>query len=403
MRRYATILAILLAPLLHAATFRFDPAAPTNDTTTKVTFSGTSPISCLPTAPTRVLVDSAAKLITLQFEYGLGDLCPSIATPFTKSDLNLGVLPAGVYDVVAQLALGTHPTVVGTTKLVVRDVTTYTISPAFAPAFGGALVTVSSKEPFDVEPIHVTLGGEQVSITRLNPNTIQFNAPPHAPGPVDLVVESVMGGRHVAAATFTYYDPHSATPDPFLFTFLLFPLDFAGPGAFESLWTTDNWVETSAGKAKLPVTGSASGVVYPIPRAENVSANSRIRDTSRAALNAGSEIPVVREDDFADHIRLLNAPTGKNFRALLRVWTTGEPATKFFYNIDQVPSLVPSVAKLQPAQGGLFYGTSDLTPFLDAASDHLDISVFVATGTRVWGMISITNNDTQQVTIISPQ
>ena len=403
MRRYATIIALLIAPLLHAATFRFDPPAPTNDTTTKVTFSGTSPISCLPTAPTRVFVDGGAKRITLQFEYGLGDLCPAIHTPFTRSGLNLGVLPAGVYDVVAQLALGLHPTVVGTTKLVVHDVTTYTISPAFAPIDGGALVTVSSKEPFDVEPIHVSLGGQEVPVTRIYPGTIQISAPPYAAGPVDLVVESVMGGRHVATAAFTYYDPHAVTPDPFLFTFLLFPLDFAGPGAFESLWTTDNWVETPAGKGKLPVTGSASGVVYPVPRAETVTANSRIRDTSRSALNAGSEVPVVREDAFADHLRLLNVPTGKNFRALLRVWTSGEPANKFFYDIDQVPSLVPSVAKLAPAPGGLLYGTSILTPFLDSPNDHLDITVFVGTGTRIWGMISITNNDTQEVTIISPQ
>ncbi len=403
MRRYATVLAIFLAPLLHAATFRFDPPTPANDTTTKVTFSGTLPVSCLPNAPTRVIVDDAAKRVTMRFEYaGPGDLCPAMIVPFTRS-VNLGVLPAGAYDVVAQLGLGVSPYALGSTKLVVRDVTTYTISPAFGPMSGGTLVTVISKEPFDVEPLHVSLGGQDVPITRVFDNTIQFTAPPHAAGAVDLVVESVMGGRHVATAGFTYFDPQAATPDPFLFTFLLFPIDFAGPGAFGSLWTTDNWVETSAGKEKLPVTGSDSGVVYPLPRSENVSANSRIRDTSRATLNAGSEIPVVREDDFADHIRLLNVPTGKNFRALLRVWTSGEPATRFFYDIDQVPSLVPSAAKLAPAPGGLLYGTSILTPFLDSPHDHLDITVFVPTGTRIWGMISITNNDTQEVTIISPQ
>ena len=402
MRRYVTVLAILLAPFLHAATFRFDPPTPTNDTTTKLTFNGASPIACLPKLPPGVVVDGGAKRITLQFVFGPGDLCQTLPTPFITS-VNLGVLPAGVYDVVAQLALGLDQSVLGATKLVVRDVTTYTISPAFAPTSGGTLVTVNSKEPFDVEPIHVSLGGQDVSITRVFPGTIQFNAPPHAAGPVDLVVESVMGGRHVATAAFTYYDPQAATPDPFVFTWLLFPLDFEGPGAFDSLWTTDNWVETWAGKGKLPVTGSASGVVYPVARAETVAANSRIRDTSRATLNAGTEIPVVHEDDFTDHIRLLNVPTGKNFRALLRVWTVGEPAKRFFYNIDQVPSLVPSTEPLKPAQGGFLYGTAILTPFVDSPNDHLDISIGAGVGTRIWGMISITNNDTQQVTIISPQ
>jgi hypothetical protein len=81
MRRYATLLALLLAPLLQAATFRFDPPTPANDTTAKVTFSGTLPISCIPNGPTRVIVDGDAKRITIRFEYaGPGDLCP--ASPY---------------------------------------------------------------------------------------------------------------------------------------------------------------------------------------------------------------------------------------------------------------------------------------------------------------------------------
>jgi len=399
MRRYVTVLAILLAPLLHAATFRFDPPTPTNDTTTKLTMSGQWPDGC-PRTPS-VFITANVKLITLNFPQS-EVACPAVIVPFSTT-VNLGVLPAGVYDVVAQLGHGDPPYILGSTRFVVRDVTTYAIAPAIAPITGGSLVTVSSKEPFDVEPIHVSLGGQDVSITRINASTIQFSAPPHAAGPVDLVVESVMGGRHVATAAFTYFDPHAATPDPLLFTDLLFPLDFAGPGAFGSTWTTDNYVETSAGKAKLPVTGGAFGVIYPVLRTENVFANSRIRDLSRSALNAGTEIPVVREDDFTDHLRLLNVPSGKNFRALLRVWTTGEPVNQFFVNIDQIPSFAAITAALKPAQGELRYGTFDLTPFLDSPNEHLDLSAGVTPGTRIWGMISITNNDTQQVTIISPQ
>jgi len=282
-------------------------------------------------------------------------------------------------------------------------VTTYTIAPAVAPIAGGDVITVSSKKPFDVEPIHVSLGGTEVAVTRVNTNTIRFNAPPHAAGPVDLVVESVMGGRHVATAAFTYYDPHAATPDPLLFTYLLFPVDFAGPGAFGSIWTTESWIEIGGVKSKLPVTGSASGVVVPLLRTQSVAANSRIRDTSRALQNAGTEIPVVREDDFTDHLRLLNIPSGKNFRALLRIWTSGEPVNQAFFNIDQIPSFAPNGVALQPVQGGLRYGTFDLTPFLDSPNEHLDLSGGVTAGTKIWGMISITNNDTQQVTIISPQ
>jgi IPT/TIG domain len=399
MQRYVTLLALLIAPLLHAATFRFDPPAPTNDTTTKLTFSGTRPDGCATPMPD-VSIDKEAKRITLTFPHSLL-ACPAVVVPISAT-VNLGVLPAGVYDVVAQLAIFDPPYALGSTRFAVRDVTTYTIAPASAPITGGDVITVISKEPFDVEPIHVSLGGNDVPVTRINATSIQFHAPPHAAGPVDLIVESVMGGRHVATAGFTYYDPHAATPDPLLFTSLLFPLDFAGPGAFGSLWTTDNWVEIGAVKSKVPVTGSAAGVVVPVLRTQIVAANSRIRDTSRSSQNAGTEIPVVREDDFTDHLRLLNVPGGKNFRALLRVWTSGEPADRFFFNIDQIPSFAANSVPLQPAPGGLRYGTADLTPFLDSPNEHLDISAGVTAGTRIWGMISITNNDTQQVTIISP-
>ena len=400
MRRYFAILALLfIAPLLHAATFTFDPPTPTNDTTTTLTFSGLWPDGC-PRTPS-VFINQSIKLISLNFPLPAVP-CTAVVVPFSTT-VNLGVLPAGVYDVVASFNQGDPPYVLGTTRFTVRDVTTYTIAPASAPIAGGDVITVNSKEPFDVEPIHVSLGGTEVAVTRVDANTIQFNAPPHAAGPVDLVVESVMGGRHVATAAFTYYDPHAATPDPLLFTYLLFPVDFAGPGAFGSIWTTDSWIEIGGVKSKLPVTGRASGVVVPVLRTQRIAANSRIRDTSRASQNAGTEIPVVREDDFSDHLRLLNVPSGKNFRALLRIWTSGEPVNQAFFNIDQIPSFAPNGVPLQPAQGGLRYGTFDLTPFLDSPNEHLDLSGGVTAGTKIWGMISITNNDTQQVTIISPQ
>ncbi|HJW92904.1 MAG TPA: IPT/TIG domain-containing protein [Thermoanaerobaculia bacterium] len=394
MRRLALIL--LLAPLLHASTFRFDPPAPTNDTTTTLTFSSSWNSGC-PPPPT---VSITAQRINLAFKPFVG-ACSGNIQPFTDV-LNLGVLPAGVYEVVAFVDAPGLPPSLGSTKLVVRDVTTYAIGPYVGPTSGGTSVVIRGKEPFDVEPIHVLFGGVEVPLVRrIDDRTIEVTTLPHAAGPVDVVVQSVMGGTHTATAAFTFYDPKATTPDPFVFTNLLFPIDFAGAGAFGSQWTTENWIETGEGKQKLPVTGSVSGVVVPVLRTDRVAANSRIRDLSRAALTAGTGIPVVRENDFSDHVRLLNIPSGSNMRALLRVWTSGE-APFFYVNIDQIPSFAASVVPLQPAQGGLRYGTFDLTPFLNSPNEHLDLSAGVDIGTRMWGMVSITNNDTQQVTIVSP-
>jgi hypothetical protein len=402
MRRYITVLAILVAPLLHAATFRFDPPVPTNDTTTKLTFFGSWPDGCPSKTP---VVTVGASRIDLVFPRSQTP-CPAVITPFSAT-VNFGLLPAGVYDVSAYISTTDFPYVLGATRLVVRDVTTFTISPAVGRI--GTHVTIAGKEPFDVEPLHVFFGGVEAPVVRrIDDKTIEVTAPSVPAGPVSVVVESVMGGRREAPAAFTFVSPIELDPDPFTYTQLLFPIDFAGPGAFGSVWTTENYFETSdGGEKKLPVLGIASGRVVTVLRSEFVSANSRVKDLSRSALTAGTEVPVVRETDFRERLRLLDIPTGANLRALLRVWTRDERVTTFTLNIDQIPTFAPQLVPMRPAEGdgGLFfnYGTFDLTSFLHSPIEHLDLSAGVPQGTRIWGMISITNNDTQQVTIVSPQ
>jgi hypothetical protein len=61
----------------------------------------------------------------------------------------------------------------------------------------------------------------------------------------------------------------------------------------------------------------------------------------------------------------------------------------------------------------MYFGTADLTPLLpQAKTTPVTVTIFPSgfpsTLTPVlfppiWGMLSITNNDTQQVTILSPQ
>src|SRR5213075_1665262 len=196
MRRLALIL--FLAPLLHAASFRFDPPVPANDTTTTLTFSAVWNSGC----PPQPGVSFVGNKITLAFGPQPGG-CAGVITPFTRT-VNLGVLPAGVYDVVAVNTAGDPPFVMATAKLVVRDVTTFAIAPPAGPIGGGTHVVIASKEPFDVEPIHVLFGGVEVPLTgRLDPRTIEVTTLPHAAGPVDVVVQSVMGGTHTATAAFT--------------------------------------------------------------------------------------------------------------------------------------------------------------------------------------------------------
>lgn len=395
-RRFTLVLAIVLAPFLHATTFRFDPPVPTNTTTTVVSISGQWPDNCPPSTATPVREGQRITLVVPPPVVG----CLATSTRFIFT-ANLGVVPAGVYQ------LATDPPVVSTT-LVVRDVTTLIVEPAVIPIGGGQLRITSPRAYGSFDPLHITIGGTPVNAYVLPGDLkrwIYLAAPPHAAGPADIEIISDTLGHQLAPAALTYYDPNAATPDPFVFTQLLFPIDFAGPGAFGSNWTTENELETSDEHKKLPITGSASGVVVPVLRNTNVAASSRIRDLSRTSQTAGTEIPVVHENDFGNGLRLINIPTGKNFRALLRVWTSGEPPAgdQFFLNFDQIATIVAMHGALVPVQGGLRYGTFDITPFLFFGDGRLDLSAGVATiGTRMWGMVSITNNDTQQVTIVSP-
>src|SRR3954452_20799151 len=117
MRHLALFLALTISPLLHGTTFRFDPPVPDNATTTILTLSTAWPDGCPPAKPD---VTIGANQITLTFEHA-AQACTAVITPYSWT-VNLGVLPAGVYDVTA-------PDLIGSTKLVVRDVKTFTITP----------------------------------------------------------------------------------------------------------------------------------------------------------------------------------------------------------------------------------------------------------------------------------
>jgi len=395
---------LLIAPLTHALSFRFDPPAPTNATTTVVSFVGMWPIACPPSRPRVTVADGR---ITLDFNV-TGDICLAGPVPFERT-VNLGVLNAGVYDFVA---IGTTqpfpqetPTLratYATMKLVVRDATTFAVSPVAGPTSGGTQVRIVSPQAFDVTP-RVSVDGVEVASTPDYPYAIQITTPPHAAGPVDISVDAGAGNTHVAKAAFTYFDPNAATPDPFVFTPILFPIDYEGAGALGSQWRTENVLQVDGNRASLDITNSASGRVMTVHREQQVFANSRVRDLSRSALTTGSEIPIVRETDFVSSLRLLNAPTGGNLRAIVRVWTSGE-TSDVTINIDQIPTFHTRKVVLAPAQGGLSYGTMDISEFLDLGAPFLDVTLNVKNpATRIWGMISVTNNDTGQVTIVSPQ
>ncbi len=327
------------------------------------------------------------------------------------------------------------------------DVAILSVTPASGPATGGTEVTLSGRgfnntcdAPITCLPPQVYFGSLAARETRiLNDTTIVAVTPEAFPGPVNVSVG--IGLQHFAEKTnaFTF-----TGPVPESFERLLLPV-FVPPvhGAFGSEFHTTFRIAAKNGTVRiwgldlgvcevinecinpddpwrivptdeinprnLDANGTPGRFLFA-PKADmaNVAANLRVQDVSRAELNYGTEIPVVRESDFAEsRIVLQNVPGDPRFRNTLHIYSVNAP----FVNVTvagrqavQVP-LRPGATLNDPAyaeftdfprDGGAFRVTID-APVLNPAP------VIEPVLTDIWAFITVTNNETQVISTITPQ
>jgi hypothetical protein len=249
----------------------------------------------------------------------------------------------------------------------------------------------------------------------------------------------------------------SAEPTPGFTRFLVpvYALDI--PGAYGSRWLSETWVRYSGIEtmrmAPRPyecafecTLGGPVGPSLPSLRlqylagypesailvhvetehASEVTFDTRLRDTSRATRSAGTQIPVIREDRMSTGpLYLLNIPIEPAFRNTLRVYAlpdVEEPEVEVRYfrqlNPDgpgldvniyllRVERLTlrsrPSTEQFNVFPAVAEIGNIETFPELAGESTIWVEIVPLTPGMRAWGLISLTNNETQQVTIISPQ
>lgn len=158
-----------------------------------------------------------------------------------------------------------------------------------------------------------------------------------------------------------------------------------------------------------PVAGTPGRILFVRKdSASAVAAMLRVFDASRVSATLGTEIPVVHERGFhADPIALLGVPLDSRFRNTLRIYSATPAETDVRMTIDDSTSVVHLAAGsdlFHPATGTF----TAFPPPLSGGSDpgfvtrRMTIEQLVA-GSRIWAFISVTNNETQQITIISPQ
>jgi hypothetical protein len=150
---------------------------------------------------------------------------------------------------------------------------------------------------------------------------------------------------------------------------------------------------------------------------------SRVRELSRSADSAGTEVPVIREADMsASTLRLLNVPIRPELRDMLRIYALPDLQdiqvdVRYFHQFQDGDELVVALLRqdrirlrippplgeyrLHPAVAEV----GDLQAVRELAPEHA-IWIEVAPVTpdaRIWAFVSVTNNETQQVTLITPQ
>ncbi len=422
------LVSLLFASVAAADTIAFDPPAPTVNHSVDAIVSGLWNSGCVPPAKT-VVVSGSAITLTLDANVPPDIGCLAAVTPYATI-FHLGILPPGNYTVIAVSEKAGVVTERARVPMIVRDSETVRFTSYAVPITGGRTAILNLEV---VQGNTVTIDGVTVLVGGPTEGPPSFEAPAHAPGAVDVVVD--LGSHTVTSkAALIYYDP--ASTDPAIFEPILFPVSFQGPGALGSQWVTENFISWTtffrdplsccasviAGNSpQLLNNANPWGIVLYAIRgtADSLQLASRIRDTSRQAQTAGTEVPVARERDFRNRLSFMNVPVDAHYRVMLRLWSIGDHpfgnnppfivAVPVSLPSTEVPYLPISMVKIPGT--AMSFGSIDVTSLLTRTPANPNTLQVYPSGysdavplafPRIWGMLSITNNDTQQVTIVSP-
>jgi IPT/TIG domain len=261
---------------------------------------------------------------------------------------------------------------------------------------------------------------------------IDIETPEHGNTLVDVHVTSAFGTKTVVRNGFRFGRGG--------FRRVLVPVAWNGvlPGAFGSAWVTEltgrvfhrdtelevtrtpfsatpHRVQNSFRFEDLPGGGYRGGIFIYVPEEQQIDLSLRIRDISREQENFGTEVPLVTEEETspAYSMGLLDIPVGPKYRSTLRIYNFDgrRPAaiTLIIRPRDSTEELLFQtyhfggfpIEEFPSLPGYLQLNIDDLLP--KGYAGQVDVQVGNAqSGPRTWAMISVTNNDTQMVTMVTP-
>jgi len=412
-------------------------------------FAATGSVSIYPIAPT------SADPLTLRYQFGcfvsgetvtrsgnVIDIALDVSTPCLTTvvvrDVHLDPLPPGSYRV------NVHRTndndVDSVWLFTVRNANKFVEAHPFAIRANvqprpRVRITRTDHKPLctkaDCSDITLRVGGAVPNdVERADDGSVWFTSPALAPGLVDIDVISESGLTKTVGALYAFNEP-----DPSIFERVLFPVLLDAPGANgahwiseavianPNAWIVDNYnsveplvcVTFPCGERLFPSTftrfngeGHPRGVALLTPRdeADSLSFSLRIRDTSRASEGFGTSIPVVREKDMARNhtLTLLDVPRDPRYRVKLRMYAF----PPFFTQGGSIAIIDPS-GGARSTQFFTYRPATDIEPAyaeidLPAGNAGQRSAIYVQSPVEsfAWAFATITNNETQQVTIVTP-
>lgn len=338
----------------------------------------------------------------------------------------------------------------------------HSVDPSSGPTTGGTVVSVIGQRfapPAGFAcilpcPAQVSFDGIRVDAQYESDTLLVVKTPAHAAGVVDVGVHTPDGRSATVRSAFTYTSSQESTYERLL---LPIYLDGTVSGANGSRWRTDFWLRNNSDGALTLAPwpcpdGGACPAVFPLTHvvapgetihnlppffsvpdanpsrllfasrnaAARTSTNLRIFDESRGRVDAGAEIPVVREADLlTSSTQLHSVPLRGDFRLMLRVYEVAQTNARFRVRVFEEFAGTSSAQPISEFeltattnQSGEFRSEAAyaehasltdllLSPIPRPALLRIQVEPLTA-GSRFWTFLSVTSNDTQRVTLITP-
>ena len=331
------------------------------------------------------------------------------------------------------------------------------ISPTALPLTGGPISVQTTgwatSECGSICNLDVYIGGEKLPREAIYffGLTLSVNVPPQTKaGYARFELHHPYGPPAIVENAILFYDPNDVET-------VLLPVTVARdtkiPGAFGSLWTATTTVVNGSdqrfdisvpwGDPRLLVSPplpqyvtvepydtayldlALSGpLLVRIPRvfAEKISFQTRVHDESRATTNFGTHVPSVRERDFyTTRLMIADVPTAEPFRSTLRIYSTDGPPRGFLVTVYSQPRMLlspyprpnpPFPIQLTELRANTAKSmelpyippvAEILLPALDSGPVQILVQPVDDGIAPYYALVSVTNNETQHVTILTPR